>query len=148
MRLEDLVKEIEAQKIFIDLERTGQIHAAVHGRFGVDIAQHGITGTPLHLIGRFADYGIRKGNVGTQWQNIAHAGMPPDLMQKMRDWAKTQAKDIKFATKPFKREIDSIPLEFAEKIEQTAYRDALQLFRAFRAEGTAQIVADHLAAKV
>jgi fructose-bisphosphate aldolase class II len=69
-------------------------------------------------------------------------------MQKMRDWAKTQGQDIKFATKPFKREIDSIPLEFAEKIEQTAYREALQLFRAFRAEGTAQIVADHLAAKV
>ena len=72
---------LEGEKIFIDLERTGQIHAAVHGRFGVDIAQHGITGTPLHLIGRFADYGIRKGNVGTQWQNIAHAGLPPDLMQ-------------------------------------------------------------------
>ena len=139
---------LAGEKIFIDLERTGQIHAAVHGRFGVDIAQHGITGTPLHLIGRFADYGIRKGNVGTQWQNIAHAGMPPDLMQKMRDWAKTQGRDIKFATKPFKREIDSIPLVFAEKIEQTAYREALQLFRAFRAEGTAQIVADHLAAKV
>jgi len=138
---------LEGEKIFIDLERTGQIHAAVHGRFGVDIAQHGITGTPLHLIGRFADYGIRKGNVGTQWQNIAHAGMPPGLMQKMRDWAKAQAKDIKFATKPFKREIDAIPAEYAEKIERAAYREALQLFRAFRAEGTAKIVADHLAAK-
>ncbi|HEY7586364.1 MAG TPA: class II fructose-bisphosphate aldolase, partial [Candidatus Deferrimicrobiaceae bacterium] len=73
---------LEGEKIFIDLERTGQIHAAVHGRFGVDIAQHGITGTPLHLIGRFADYGIRKGNVGTQWQNIAHQGLPPALMQR------------------------------------------------------------------
>jgi fructose-bisphosphate aldolase class II len=139
---------LEGEKIFIDLERTGQIHAAVHGRFGVDIAQHGITGTPLHLIGRFADYGIRKGNVGTQWQNIAHAGMPPGLMQTMRDWAKAQGRDIKFATKPFKREIDAIPAEYAEKIERAAYREALQLFRAFRAEGTAKIVADHLAAKV
>jgi fructose-bisphosphate aldolase class II len=138
---------LEGEKIFIDLERTGQIHAAVHGRFGVDIAQHGITGTPLHLIGRFADYGIRKGNVGTQWQNIAHAGMPPGLMQTMRDWAKAQGRDIKFATKPFKREIDAIPAEYAEKIERAAYREALQLFRAFRAEGTAKIVADHLAAK-
>jgi fructose-bisphosphate aldolase class II len=139
---------LEGEKIFIDLERTGQIHAAVRGRFGVDIAQHGITGTPLHLIGRFADYGIRKGNVGTQWQNIAHAGMPPGLMQTMRDWAKAQGRDIKFATKPFKREIDAIPAEYAEKIERAAYREALQLFRAFRAEGTAKIVADHLAAKV
>ena len=139
---------LEGEKIFIDLERTGQIHAAVHARFGVDIAQHGITGTPLHLIGRFADYGIRKGNVGTQWQNVAHAGMPPDLMQKMRDWAKAHGRDIKFATKPFKQEIDAIPAEYAEKIEKAAYREALQLFRAFRAEGTAKIVADSLAVKV
>ena len=139
---------LEGEKIFIDLERTGQIHAAVHARFGVDIAQHGITGTPLHLVGRFADYGIRKGNVGTQWQNIAHEGLPPTLMQKMRDWAKGAGKDIKFATKPFKQEIDAIPAEVAEKIEKAAYREALQLFRAFRAEGTAKIVADFLAVKV
>jgi len=139
---------LEGEKIFIDLERTGQIHAAVHARFGVDIAQHGITGTPLHLVGRFADYGIRKGNVGTQWQNIAHEGLPPTLMQKMRDWAKGAGKDIKFATKPFKQEIDAIPAEVAEKIEKAAYREALQLFRAFRAEGTAKIVADSLAVKV
>jgi fructose-bisphosphate aldolase class II len=138
---------LEGEKIFIDLERTGQIHAAVKGRFGVDIAQHGITGTPLHLIGRFADYGIRKGNVGTQWQNIAHEGLPPALMQKMRDWAKGAGKDIKFATKPFKQEIDAIPSEFAEKIEGAAYREALQLFRAFRAEGTAKTVAGYLAVK-
>ena len=139
---------LEGEKIFIDLERTGQIHDAVHGRFGVDIAQHGITGTPLHLVGRFADYGIRKGNVGTQWQNIAHEGLPPELIRKMRDWAKGQGKDIKFATKAFKREIDAIPAEYAERIERAAYREALQLFRAFRAEGTAKIVADHLAVRV
>ena len=137
---------LEGEKIFIDLERTGQIHEAVHGRFGVDIAQHGITGTPLHLIGKFTDYGIRKGNVGTQWQNIAHKGLPRALTRKMRDWAKAAGKDIKFATKPFKQEIDSIPREYAEKIERAAHREALQLFRAFRAEGTAKIVADYLAA--
>ncbi|MDA8122989.1 MAG: class II fructose-bisphosphate aldolase [Deltaproteobacteria bacterium] len=138
---------LEGEKISIDLERTGQIHAAVHGKFGVDIAQHGITGTPLHLVGRFADYGIRKGNVGTQWQNIAHEGLPPALMQKMRDWAKASAKDIKMATKPFKAEIDAIPAEYAGKIERAAYEEALRLFRAFRAEGTAKIVADALVAR-
>jgi fructose-bisphosphate aldolase, class II len=139
---------LEGEKIFIDLERTGQIHAAVHARFGVDIAQHGITGTPPHLIGRFADFGIRKGNVGTQWQNIAHEGLPPALMQKMRDWARSAGKDIKFATKPFKQEIDAVPAEYAERIERAAYREALQLFRAFRAGGTAKTVADYLAVKV
>jgi fructose-bisphosphate aldolase class II len=112
----------------------------------VDIAQHGITGTPLHLIGKFADYGIRKGNVGTQWQNVAHANLPPELMQKMRDWAKSAGKDIKFATKQFKKEIDGIAAPFAEKIEQAAYREALELLKAFRAEGTAKMVADRLAA--
>jgi len=136
---------LEGEKISIDLERTGQIHAAVHGKYGVDIAQHGITGTPLHLVGRFADYGIRKGNVGTQWQNIAHEGLPPELMAKMREWAKSAGKDIKFATKPFKKEIDAIPAGFAQKIERAAYEEALKLFRAFRAEGTADIVAKSFA---
>ena len=138
---------LEGERIFIDLERTGQIHAAVHDRFGVDIAQHGITGTPLHLIGRFADYGIRKGNVGTQWQNVAHEGLPPALLQKMREWAKSAGKDVKFATKQFKKDIDAIPSEYAERIERTACREALQFFRAFRAEGTAKIVADYLAVR-
>jgi len=139
---------LEGEQIFIDLERTGQIYQAIHGRFGVSIAQHGITGTPLHLIGRFAEYGIRKGNVGTQWQNVAHAGLPPALMQKMRDWAKDTGKDIKFATKQFKAEIDAVPPESAARIAQAAYEEARQLFEAFRAGGTARIVSDALLAGV
>ncbi len=137
---------LEGEKISIDLERTGEIYRAIHGRFGVSIAQHGITGTPLHLVGRFAEYGIRKGNVGTQWQNIAHAGLPAPLLRSMREWAKESGKDIKFATKQFKREIDSVPAEFAGKIEDAAYEEAVRLLKAFRAEGTARIVADALAA--
>lgn len=139
---------LEGEKIFIDLDRTREIYEAVNGRFGVSIAQHGITGTPLHLIGRFADCGIRKGNVGTQWQNVAHAGLPPDLMRRMRDWAKGAGKDIKFATKEFKREIDAIPDTYATGIEDAAYREALSLLRAFRADGTARIVTDALTAGV
>ena len=139
---------LEGEQIFIDLNRTREIYDAVNGRFGVSIAQHGITGTPIHLIGRFAECGIRKGNVGTQWQNIAHAGLPPDLMQRMRVWAKAAGKDIKFATKQFKQEIDAVPAEYAEGIEDAAYREALALLRAFRAEGTARIVADYLSARV
>ena len=139
---------LDGEKIFIDLDRTREIYEAVNDRFGVSIAQHGITGTPLHLLGRFAECGIRKGNVGTQWQNIAHAGLPPDLMKKMREWAKGAGKDIKFATKQFKQEIDAIPAECAGVIEDAAYREALALLRAFRAEGTARIVADHLSALV
>ncbi len=136
---------LEGEKIFIDLDRTGEIYKAVHDKYGVSIAQHGITGTPLHLIGKFADYGIRKGNVGTQWQNVAHAGLPPALMATMRDWAKGAGKDIKFATKQFKAQIDGIPGENARAIAESAHREAVQLFKAFRAEGTAKIVADALA---
>ncbi len=135
---------LEGEKIFIDLDRTREIYDAIHARFGASIAQHGITGTPLHLIGRFADHGIRKGNVGTQWQNIAHAGLPPALMQKMKEWAKGVGKDIKFATKQFKAEIDALPPTNAEAIEKAAYEEAIRLFKAFRAKGTAKIVADHL----
>src|SRR5512145_2661742 len=132
---------LEGEKISIDLERTGQIYRAIRDRFGVSIAQHGITGTPLHLIGKFASFGIRKGNVGTQWQNIAHAGLPPELMARMRDWAKAAGKDIKFATKQFKAEIDAVPDSFASRIEKEAYEEAKRLFQAFRADGTAKIVA-------
>jgi len=135
---------LEGERVFIDLERTAQIYEAVHGRFGASIAQHGITGTPLHLVGRFADYGIRKGNVGTQWQNIAHAGLPAGLMDRMRAWARAQGKDIKFATRVFKAEIDAIPAEHAARIEQAAYDEARSLIEAFRARGTARIVADYL----
>jgi fructose-bisphosphate aldolase class II len=138
---------LEGEQISIDLDRTGRIYEAVHGRFGVSIAQHGITGTPLHLIGRFAEFGIRKGNVGTQWQNVAHAGLPQELMRRMRDWAKSAGKDIKFATKQFKAEIDSVPAECAGRIEQAACEEAKRLLSAFRAGGTAKIVAEGLAAR-
>jgi len=134
---------LEGEKIFIDLERTGEIFEKVRP-FGVYIAQHGITGTPLHLVGRFADYGIRKGNVGTQWQNIAHEGLPRDLMDEMRKWAQEKGKDIKMATKPFKEQIDNIPKENRDWIANKAYEEAKALIKAFRAEGTASMVLEGL----
>ena len=70
---------LEGEKISIDLPRTGDIYKTIK-EYGVCIAQHGVTRTPLHLVGIFADYGIRKANVGTQWQKGAHAGLPEDLM--------------------------------------------------------------------
>lgn len=130
---------LDGEKIFIDLERTGEVYQAIRP-FGVSIAQHGITGTPPHILGRFADFGIRKGNVGTQWQNVAHEGLPSSLMERMRRWAKENNKDIKEATKPFKEEIDSIPDEFSRRIEELAYEEATNYIKAFRAVGTARVV--------
>lgn len=126
----------EGEDVHIDLKRTGEIYEALK-KYDVAIAQHGITGTPLNLVGQFADYGIRKGNVGTLWQNIAHEGLPDDLFSKMKEWAKNQSKDIKFATKEFKKEIDSIPQEYKLKTEKLAYESAKDFIKAFRTVGTA-----------
>ncbi|MBW1709919.1 MAG: class II fructose-bisphosphate aldolase [Deltaproteobacteria bacterium] len=127
---------LEGEPISIDLNRTGEIYEAIKGD-GLVIAQHGITGTPLHLVGRFADYGIRKGNVGTHWQNIAHEFLPADLMADMKAWADETGNNIKMATKPFKEKIDSIPQENKDQIEEKAYQTAKEYFEAFRAVGTA-----------
>lgn len=135
---------LEGEKIFIDLERTGEIYQAIKD-YGVSIAQHGVTGTPLHLVGKFADYGIRKANVGTQWQNVAHAGLPPDLLAEMKAWSQENKKDIKMAAKPFKARIDAIPVAYQEKIIEMAYQEARVFIQAFRAVGTASLVAQGLA---
>jgi fructose-bisphosphate aldolase class II len=134
---------LAGEKIFIDLERTGEIFDAVKSK-GICLAQHGITGTPLKLVGQFADYGIRKGNVGTEWQNIAHEFLPKDLMDQMKKWAKENKKDIKFATREFKKDIDSIPQKNVRQIEQKAYEVACSFITAFRAKNLASLVKEGL----
>jgi fructose-bisphosphate aldolase class II len=134
------------EEVHIELKRTGDIYNAIK-KWGVCIAQHGITGTPLDQMGQFADYGIRKGNVGTNWQNIAHAGLPADLMKTMRDWAQKENKDIKFATKQFFNEIYSIPAADAKKIEDASYKSAVEFITAFRAKGTASLIEKRLLGK-
>jgi fructose-bisphosphate aldolase class II len=131
------------EEVHIELGRTGDIYHAIK-KWGVCIAQHGITGTPLDLVGQFADYGIRKGNVGTNWQNIAHDGLPADLMGRMREWAKKENKDIKFATKQFLSDINAISAADAKKIEDMAYKSASEFITAFRAKGTASLVETRL----
>src|SRR5574341_468042 len=131
------------EEVHIELKRTGDIYGAIK-KWGVCIAQHGITGTPLDLVGQFADYGIRKGNVGTNWQNIAHDGLPADLMDRMRAWSKAENKDIKFATKQFLSDINSIPASYVKKIEDMAYTSASEFITAFRAKGTASLVEKRL----
>ncbi len=134
---------LEGEKIFIDLNRTGEIYNAIKDK-GVCIAQHGITGTPMHLVGKFADYGIRKGNVGTEWQNIAHKGLPKDLMEQMKKWVEDNKKEIKFATKVFVKDINSISEKYQKAIEDEAYQSACEFIRAFRAEKSASKLKDSL----
>jgi len=134
---------LEGYPVHIDLERTGQIYEAVK-KYGLVIAQHGITGTPLEIIGRFADFGIRKGNVGTHWQNIAYKHMPPDLFSEMTKWAEANKKDIKYTTKVFKKEIDSIPEKYIKAMEDEAYVTAREFITAFRAAGSATYVMEKM----
>ncbi len=135
---------LPGEEVHIDLARTQEIYNAVRP-FGVVIAQHGITGTPPNMIGRFADHGIRKGNVATQWQNLCHDLFPEDLKADIEAWLEDTGKNIKMATAPFKERIDSIPEENIRAIEERAYREAREMFVHFRASGTGTKVIERLA---
>lgn len=150
------------EQIGIDVDRTKAIADAI-APYGVYVAQHGITGTPLHLMGKLIDAGVFKGNVGTNWQNVALEAMPADLVEKMEEWTlqskhseKLKAKkpgisrgeligkNIKRAIKEYKEEIDSLPPEAVEKIDEATKESALAFFQAFKAEGTATKVREYV----
>ena len=139
---------LEGEMVRIDLERTREIFQAACSFGLAGLVQHGITGTPLRIVGKLAEYGIRKGNIGTLWQNVAHAGLPLDLMDAMRHWARDNKKDIKFATGVFKAEIDAIPEENARQILDMAYREAKEFLTAFNSKGSASKLASCLAGSV
>jgi fructose-bisphosphate aldolase class II len=135
---------LEGEMVRIDLERTLEIYRKAISFDLAGLVQHGITGTPLRIAGKLADYGIRKGNVGTLWQNVAHAGLPLDLMDAMRRWARENRRDIKYATGVFKSDIDTIPEENIRQIHEMAYREAKEFLLAFRAKGSATRLAQAL----
>ncbi len=135
---------LEGEMVRIDLERTMEIFQAARGYGLAGLVQHGITGTPLRIVGKLAEYGVRKGNIGTLWQNVAHAGLPLDLMDAMRHWARENRKDIKFATGVFKSEIDAIPEENRRQIHDMAYREAREFLTAFNSKGSASRLAGRL----
>jgi len=135
---------LDGQLVNIDLQRTGEIFETAK-RFGVSgLVQHGITGTPLRIVGRLADYGIRKGNIGTLWQNVAHAGLPPELVDEMRNWAREQKRDIKYATAVFADRINSIGKDDMKLIADLAYREAKEFITAFHAKGSVSKLAEAL----
>ncbi len=127
------------EEVHIDLKRTSDIFNAVKIH-KMAIAQHGITGTPLNLVGEFADHGIRKGNVGTHWQNVAYNTLPTELMNEMKKWAKDNNENIKKATKVFKKDLDSISQEYADKMMDEAYRTAKEFIIAFRSKDSVNLL--------
>lgn len=135
---------LDGQLVNIDLQRTGEIFETAR-KFGVNgLVQHGITGTPLRIVGKLAEYGIRKGNIGTLWQNVAHAGLPPDLVDEMRDWSRNEKKDIKYATAVFCDKINAISAEDKKLIADLAYREAKEFITAFHAKGSVSKLAEAL----
>ncbi len=158
----------------IDLEATKAIADAI-APYGVSIAQHGISGTPLDKCGRFSHYGINKGNVATLFQNIVFGvkmdpqtgnalteggsyvkepdrGIPVELWERMVAWADGQgysrkSGDYKKANKPFGDEILALPQPIQERIVEETQDWAERFIKAFRAEGTAQAVLEIMAAR-
>lgn len=149
----------------IQLDLTKRIWDAIQP-WSVDIAQHGITGTSVEKISSFIQYGIRKGNVGTLWQNIAfglamnqngnaittenreyikrpYRGLPDELWQEMWAWAvetKNTGGNIKNANKAFLAKLNNISACYKRRISDHAYEEALRLFEATRSAGLADTV--------
>lgn len=134
----------QGEKVFIDLERTKQIYQAIASYGLAGIAQHGTTGTPLELLLKFRESGIRKANVATEWQNIVHRHLPVNLKKKIKKWSEETGKDVKHASKEFKTEIDNLSKRNLKKIEAEAYSTARQLILAFNSVGTANLLVKKL----
>ena len=139
----------------IQLELTGHIYEAVQ-EWGVDIAQHGITGTSMDKIKEFIKYGIRKGNVGTFWQNIAfgiamdfngnaitnegksyvrrpYRGVSDELWEEMWAWAVETGNtggNIKKANKQFSDRFNTLDEPYKRRITVHVYEEAIRLFEA------------------
>ncbi len=146
------------EQIGIDEQRTRDIAAAIKP-LGVQIAQHGITGTPLHLMHRLIDAGIAKGNVGTNWQNIALETLPDDLVKRMEEWTMDSdkvammrkkkpnmsdrellGKNIKHSIQHFKDEIAQLSDDDLAPVYAKTKESADAFFEAFNAVGSADRV--------
>ncbi|NLL37584.1 MAG: class II fructose-bisphosphate aldolase [Fretibacterium sp.] len=151
----------------IDLKRTQEIAEAIRP-YGVSIAQHGISGTPLDKVSDFYKYGINKGNVATLFQNIVfgikmdpvtgnadtstgayvkekNRGIRPELWEKIVAWAdekklSRKSGDYKRANLVFGEAILEEPDEILERIVDETEEWAAKYIKAMRGEGSAEKV--------
>jgi len=145
----------------IDLDLTRNTFKAL-SPWGVGIAQHGTTGTPIEDVGKFYLDGIFKANVGTNWQNIVWGietdetgvavakgdsyeknpdrGISMDLWKKMESHAAEnglKGGNMKKLHKPFR---DAMLEEYKndkkirERVDQAVYESAVEFFKALHAE--------------
>lgn len=140
------------EQVSIDIPQTIAVGKALHeAGLHIGIAQHGITGTPLHIIkDKFPKKYLKKGNVGTHWLNLVWEVFEekrPELYKKIWNWtlenyADPKKKDLeifgknsKHAIKEFYDEIYNMDEECKKTIEEKAYQEALKFFDAFGAYG-------------
>ena len=148
----------------IQLDLTRQIWEAIQP-WGVDIAQHGITGTSLDKISSFIKYGIRKGNVGTLWQNVSfgfamsngnalttedrqyikrpYRGIPDELWEEIVKWAvetQNMGGNIKNANKAFAPMFKALAPQYKLRTAEHAFEEAIRLFEATHSIGIADSV--------
>ena len=151
----------------IDLKRTLEIAEAI-APYGVSIAQHGISGTPIHKVEEFHKYRINKGNVATLFQNVAFGiKMDPDtgnadtssgsyvkesghgisdaLWEKVVAWAdgeklSRKSGDYKKANLPFGEAILNESTEVRERIVAQTEEWATRFIKAMKSEGSAEKV--------
>jgi len=145
----------------INVKRTVEIVDAVRARgHKTGVAQHGITGTPLHLIAsKFPKGKIVKGNVGTLWMLLVWDVLQifePELFKRIRQWtlekygkegvpeAVTFTQKSKYAIKPFFQDLERLSEETKRTIRARAYAEALMFFKAFGMKKTARRVYSYL----
>ncbi len=148
---------VRIEQVSIDIERTKKIAKALREMGShVRIAQHGITGTPLHLIAtEFPRGDVIKGNVGTFWQNIVWDILKVyeiDLYERIERWVLEEyegkgksneeifGKNSKYAFKEFFDEMHGIDNKAVKAMEAQAYASALMFYKAFNSIGKADYI--------
>ena len=145
----------------INIKRTVEIVQALwdHG-YRTRVAQHGISGTPLHLIAeKFPKGMIQKGNVATYYMLTVYDILriyEPELYKRIHKWVidkfgkegvpevEVFVANCKRALKEFFNEFDKISDEAKEVIRARAYADTLIHMKAFGMEKTAKRVYDYI----
>ncbi|MCS7125798.1 MAG: class II D-tagatose-bisphosphate aldolase, non-catalytic subunit [Aigarchaeota archaeon] len=141
----------------INLKRTVEIVQALwdHG-YPTRIAQHGVSGTPLHLIAEIFPKGmIHKGNVATYYMLTVFDILriyEPELFQRIYRWLLEKygkegvpeieifVENCKHAIKEFFYDLEKIKDDTREAIRARAYADTLLHLKAFGMEKTAEKV--------
>lgn len=145
----------------INIKRTVEIVQALwNNGYPTRIAQHGVTGTPLHLIAEAFPKGmINKGNVGTYYMLLVYDILriyEPDLFKRIFKWVVEKYKkenlsemeifmeNSKNAIKEFFYDFEKVSDETKQTIRAKSYAETLLHIKAFGMEKTAKKVYDYM----